>query len=128
MDKVLFNYQNDFNGEMESPKGKVLIGDQDNGQRPYNLLFGALGGCYYHTFLEIATKKRLSFDGATLEIDGIRRSEAPYTLSNVIMKFNIKNPSNEKQFLKTSELAAEHCSIHNTISAVAEIKLEVTFS
>lgn len=127
MDKVNFKFENTFNGYMESPKGKVLIGDLENGQRPYNLLFGALGACYYHTFLEIANKKRLSFAGAEIEIDGVRRTEAPYTLANVFITITIKNADNEKQFFKTAELAAQHCSIHNTISEVANMSLEVKF-
>ena len=127
MDKILFNFENTFNGVMKSPKGEVLIGDNENGQRPYNLLFGALGGCFYHTFLEVATKKRLTFGGAEMEISGVRRSEAPYTLSNINIKLIIKNADNEKQFTKTAELAAEHCSIHKTLSKVADISLEVVF-
>lgn len=127
MDKVKLNFDNTFNGYMASPKGKVLIGDNENGQRPYNLLFGALGACYYHTFLEISTKKRLNFESVEIEIDGVRRNEVPYTLANVFIKLKIKNADNEKQFSKTAELAAEHCSIHNTISEVANMSLEVIF-
>jgi putative redox protein len=127
VDIVKIKWQNTFNGELEATNGKVLLGREANTLQPYDLLFGALGACYYSTFLTIVEKKRLQFDGATLEISGNKRLEVPTTLEYVLMKLVIKNPSNIDQFQKCIELAAKHCSVHETISKVAKIDIEVKY-
>ena len=127
VDKIIQVYDNVFKGVMKAPKGELLIGDQEKGLSPYNLLLGALGSCYYHTFVEIAKKKRLTFDGANVEITGKKRTVVPTTLETALIKIVIKNASDEKKFVKTAELAADNCSIHATISKVAKIDLEVAF-
>jgi len=128
LDNIRIDWQKDFIGEMSAPSGKVLIGDQQNGMQPYNLLFGALGACFYSTFLSIATKKRLSFDSASVEVSGSKREIGEVrTLENVQLVLTINNPSNEEQLRKSALMGAKFCSIHETISKVAEIKLEVKF-
>jgi putative redox protein len=127
VDNVQLTFNNEFEGTMQSPTGELMIGNVENGFRPYHLLFGALGSCFYATFITIVKKKRLSFDGADIEISGIKREEVPPTLEYAKIKFTIKNPSNEAQFRKSAELAAKHCSIHETISKVARIELELIF-
>ena len=127
IDKITFAYENTFKGVAKAPKGEMLIGDQEGGLRPYNLLLAALGGCFYHTFVEIATKKRLTFDSAEMEITGNRSTEAPYMLHDALIKLTVKNASDQAQFLKTGQLAEVNCSIHNTLSKVAKISLEMYF-
>ncbi|MFA7434817.1 MAG: OsmC family protein [Bacilli bacterium] len=125
VEKVKFEFSNEYKGEVEVKNGKFPIGK--GGFSPYNLLLAALGGCLYHTFIEIVEKKRLTFDSATMEIDGVKRETVPTTLESANIKFIIKNPSNEKQFAKSVELAEQYCSIHATVSKVADIKLELVF-
>ena len=127
VENVKMEFTNDFQGFMETENGKVMIGRDMGEMKPYNLLFGALGSCFYATFLGIVEKKKLTFDGATLEISGVKRTEIPNTLESVLMKLVIKNASNEKQFLRSVELGAKYCSIHETISQVAKIDIEVEF-
>ena len=45
----------------------------------------------------------------------------------VLIKMTIKNPSNKERLLRSANLGTEYCSIHRTISMVADIKLEVDF-
>jgi putative redox protein len=127
IDKIDFEWANSFQGIMQSPSGHVHIGTNDGEMRPYHLLFGALGSCFYHTFLSVVEKKRLSFSGARMEISGTKREEVPTTLEHVVIRMTIINPSNEEQFLKSAQLGAKYCSIHETISKVATIDLEVSF-
>lgn len=125
VEKVKLEYTNEYTGHMEVKGGTISVGQ--GGLSPYNLLLGALGGCLYHTFYDIVQKKRLTFDGVRMEIDGVKRESIPTTLATAHIKFIIKNASNEKQFTKSVELAEQYCSIHATVSKVAEITLELIF-
>lgn len=99
----------------------------DEGVRPYELLLGALGSCFYATFLSIVEKKRLTYDEVKLDISGTKRTEVPQTLEEVNIKMIITNPSNEQQLLRSAELGAKYCSIYETLSKVAKMNLEVIF-
>lgn len=125
MEKVKFEFGTDFNGYLEVANGRVEIGK--DAMSPYNLLFGALGSCLYYTFADVAKKKRLEFTGVSMEIDGTKRTTAPATLEHVQIKLIVKGASDEKQFIKTAEIASKWCSIHETISQVATIDMEVLF-
>lgn len=127
VDKINFNWDNTFNGTMTAPTGEIKLGSEINTFKPYHLLFGALGACFYHTFITIVQKKRLTFDSATLEIAGNKRDDVPPTLENVLMTLVIKKASDEEKFKKSVELAAKNCSIHETISKVAKIEIIVKF-
>ncbi|NLM33707.1 MAG: OsmC family protein [Acholeplasmataceae bacterium] len=98
-----------------------------DGAKPYDMLLGALGSCFYATFMSIVEKKKLTFDEVDLDISGRKRIEVPTTLEDVNIKMVIKNPSNEQQLLKSAELGAKYCSIYETISKVAKMNLEVIF-
>lgn len=128
VDNIALSFDPSFIGTMISPTGSVILGDQPNGISPYQLLFGALGSCFYSTFLGVATKKRLTFTKATLEIGGHKRDEVPPTLDHVTIKMVIYDASDEMQFRKSALLGAQYCSIHETISKVAKIDLEVSFA
>jgi putative redox protein len=127
VDKIKLTFTNAFEGRAAGPNGEVLIGSQPGSMKPYHLLFGALGSCFYATFLSIAEKKRLTFSGAVIEIDGEKREESPATLRQVTIDVTIINPSDEKQFMRSVELGAKHCSIHETVSKVANIDFRVNF-
>jgi len=127
VDKIKLEFSNLFEGKAIAPNGEVSIGSRPGDLKPYHMLFGALGSCFYATFLSIVKKKRLSFSGAEIEISGTKREEVPPTLNRVIIALKIFNPSDEKQFLRSAELGAEYCSIHKTVSKVATIDLKVDF-
>jgi putative redox protein len=126
-DLIKLQFNSEFKGVMTSPTGTVLLGDQDGGQQPYHLLFGALGSCFYATFLSIAIKKRLQFSQVEIEVSGNKRESIPSTLENVTLLLRVYNPSNETGLIKSAELGAKYCSIHETISQVAKIELVVEF-
>lgn len=126
-DTVTLTFDPQFKGTMTSPTSTVVLGSQTNGAMPYHLLYGALASCFYSTFLSVANKKRLTFTKANLTVNGTKRDQTPPTLSEVIIDFEIINPSDEAGLLKSAELGAHYCSIHETVSKVADIKMNVTF-
>jgi putative redox protein len=128
MEKITLDFNNEFKGELVSDNAKLLIGNQEGGLRPYNLLFSALASCFYATFLSIVQKKRLNFSGARIEVDGRKRQEVPTTLEYVTLKLIIQDAKEKKEgFIRSAELAGEYCSIYQTISKVAQMNLEVEF-
>lgn len=126
-DQVTLTFDPQFRGTMTSPTSTVVLGSQDNGAMPYHLLYGALASCFYSTFLSVANKKRLTFTRANLTVNGTKRDNPPPTLEEVIIDFEIVNPSDEAGLMKSAELGAQFCSIHETIAKVATIKMNVTF-
>lgn len=126
-DTVKLSFTDGFKGELVSPSAKINIGQNENGIQPYHMLFGALGSCFYATFLSVATKMRLTFGDANIEVNGNKRDATPATLEWVEIKITISNPSDEEKLRKACELGAKYCSIHETISKVAEMKLVVEF-
>ncbi|MDD3113295.1 MAG: OsmC family protein [Candidatus Izemoplasmatales bacterium] len=129
LDNVKFEWNSDYIGQMMTPTGTIPVGDQKGGMQPYHLLFGALGGCFYSTFLVITKKKRLTFSKAEVEISG----EKPIipgevtTLNQVKILLTIHQPSNKEKIMQSAELATRNCSIHKTIATVAIMQLEVVF-
>ena len=126
-DNVKLQFSNTFVGSMSSPTGKVLLGQQNDGIAPYHLLYGAVGSCFYSTFLSITTKKRLTFKDASIEVSGVKRDTIPATLEYLKIEFTIRGGSNQVQLKESAELGAKYCSIHETISKVAKIDLVVKF-
>ncbi len=126
-DSIKLTFDNQFAGEMVSPSGRVPLGQRDGGVAPYHLLFGALGSCFYATFLSVAGKMRLTFTDAELDISGNKRDQAPATLEHVRIQMVIYNGSDEAKLRKAAQLGAEYCSIHETISKVSKIDLEIIF-
>ena len=126
-DKIKLNWDMNFVGELESPTGKVKLGDQEEGIYPYHLLFGALGSCFYSTFLSVALKMRLKFSSAKLEIDGAKLSPDAKIIEVVNIKMIIKEPSDQEKLSKAAELGAKYCSIHELVSRSAQVNLTIDF-
>ena len=116
-----------FSGELESPTTKVPVGRTNHGILPYHMLYGALGSCFYATFIGVAEKMRLTFAKAEINISGEKREEAPATLKHVLIEVTIFDASHEDKIKKACEMGAKYCSIYETISRVAEMELIVKF-
>jgi putative redox protein len=126
-DNVQLQFSNTFVGSMTSPSGRVVLGSQPDGIAPYHLLYGAVGSCFYSTFLSVANKKKLVFKDANLEISGTKRDAIPATLEYLKIVLTIRGGQDEAQLKTSAELGAKYCSIHETISKVAKIDLVVNF-
>jgi putative redox protein len=117
-----------FKGELIAKRGGIPIGREEGDLAPYDMMLGALGACYYSTFVGIADKMRLVYEQATIDIHGVKRDVVPTTLKEVRMVLTILGAPEEKGFARAAELAAKHCSVHETISKVAQIDLTVIFT
>lgn len=71
---VFLQFGMEFEGTLQADDRQIAIGRKVGGMGPYELLLGALGSCYYATFISIARKMRLEYEGGTL----------PFTASNGI--------------------------------------------
>ncbi|HHT80104.1 MAG: OsmC family protein [Sphaerochaeta sp.] len=94
---------------------------------PYDYLLGALSGCLFATFADLAVKMKVSWEHVSLEIDGIKREESPTTLEKCTVAATVTGADNEKKFLKAFETATRYCSIYQTISKVSEMHWSVDF-
>ncbi|MFA6627923.1 MAG: OsmC family protein [Bacilli bacterium] len=124
---IKMEWEHGFNGTLIAPNGTFAIGNESGKLLPYNMLFGALGSCFYSTFLDIVEKKRLPLEGASIRIQGTHREELPFTLNHVIMDIVIKATGNEEKYLRSIELSKKYCSIFTTVSQVADIVVNVQF-
>lgn len=120
-----FNYA--FEGTLYAPNGNAEIGVKEGTLAPYDMLFGALAGCLYSTFLDVAMKKRISYESVDLLVTGEKRKEIPSTLKWVHVKALVHNPEKELGLEQAFELATRFCSIYETISKVAKMTYEIDF-
>ena len=127
--KVNVQFDYDFAGTLTSDKGTIKLGAQEGGMSPYNLLLGGLASCLYATFLEIAMKKKITFDKADISVVGEKREEVPTTLkeTRVVMTVHGAPEEARKGLTKAMDLAAKYCSIYQTISGVSEMYHEIRF-
>lgn len=94
---------------------------------PYEYLLGALSGCLFYTFEELAGKMRFSWEHISFEVNGEKREEVPTTLKEVHLGITATGVDNESKFLKAFETATRYCSIYQTLSHVSEMHWDVTF-
>ena len=126
--RVELKFSNAFEGVLTTARGTAAIGQKEGELSPYDMLLGALGACFYSTFLDIVKKMRLEYEGAAIDITGVKREEVPTTLSTVDIVFTISGAADQKGFQRAAELAAKYCSVHETVSKVAAIRLDLRFS
>lgn len=120
-------FGNEFNGRLEVPNGQVAIGSDVGKVEPYDLLFGALASCLYATFLDVAEKKKISFQSVHIEVTGEKQTEVPTVLKWVNTKITIKGGEKQEGLRKSFELATKYCSIYQTIAKVAAMTWSIEF-
>ena len=122
---VQLHFQDGFTGTLTARSVQTGIGH--GGFRPYEFLLGALGSCYYSTFLSILDKMRLSYREATLDITGQKREEVPQHLKAGHIVFTLSGVEDEDKARRAADLAAKYCSVYYTLSQVAELSVELKF-
>ena len=128
--KIKMHFENVFKGSLETDRGSLVIGDGENEFLPYELLPGALGSCYYATFLGIAEKQKIDYDKADIEISGKKREEVPTTLETVTLDltiYGVDDAKAQKKITRAAELAGKYCSEYTTIGCVADMTTNVHF-
>ncbi|MGH0053909.1 MAG: OsmC family protein [Sphaerochaetaceae bacterium] len=94
---------------------------------PYDYLLGALSGCLFKTFEELAVKMRVGWEHISFEINGEKREEPPTTLKTLHITVQATGIDNQKKFQKAFDTACRYCSIYQTISQVSEMDYSVEF-
>ena len=127
MEKIKTNYTPE-KYTLENERAIVGIGSKPGEFFPYDLLLGALSSCFYYTLIEILEKRKIEIPTVEVIVTGDKRTEVPTTLDWVHMDITVTGDVDEKQFLRSVDLAAKYCSIHETISKVAKMSHEVKFN
>ena len=112
---------------LENERAIVGIGSNPGEFFPYDLLLGALSSCFYYTLIEILEKRKIEIPTVEVIVTGEKRTEVPTTLEWVNMDITVTGNVDENKFLRSVDLAAKYCSIHETISKVAKMSHEVRF-
>ena len=112
---------------LENDRAKLSLGSKEGSFYPYDLLLGALSACFRATLYDILTKRKEVFPEMEIIVSGEKRKDVPTTLEWVRMDISVSGVENQEQFLRNVNLAAKYCSIHETLSKVAEMSHEVHF-
>ena len=123
--EVTLKFENGFSGEIIAENATVDIGTSEGQLRPYDMYLGALGSCFYSTFLDIVEKKRISYEKVSIHLTGEKRSEVPAYLQWVNLEITVIDPSEEKGLEKAAELAAKYCSVYQTTAKVAKMSWNI---
>ena len=99
----------------------------DRQSSPYDYLFGALSGCLFSTFNDLAKKMRIAWEHVSFDVDGEKRDEPPTTLDWVKVTVKATGVDDQGKFTKAFETATRYCSIYTTISKVAKMEWTVEF-
>ncbi len=127
LNKIFAKFGKEYDGEVITPTGKILIGSGEGKILPYDMIFGALGSCMFYYFHKFANQRKIQFDSVTVEVTGTKRETPPTMLNSVNVKYIVKNGAKEKGLKKSAELSSKYCSVYQTISAVAKMSCEIEF-
>ena len=115
------------NFTLETDRAILKFGSKEGEFFPYDLFLGSLSSCFYYTLMEIYAKRRMDTPAMEIIVTGDKRKEVPTTLEWVEMDITVFNEVDEDQFSRFVDLASKYCSIHATISQVAEITHKINF-
>ncbi len=107
-------------------RGEIQIGGSEQEFLPYELLLGALSSCFYYTLRDILAKKKIEVDEIEIRIEGNKRTERPETLEKAVIHITYVGDISEKDAERSAFLAGKYCSIHHTLSKVAEFTNMIT--
>ena len=127
--KVNLEFGYDFKGTMKAENHETNVGIEASTLSPYDMLLGALASCYYSTLLDVAKKKKITFEKAEIFVEGKKRSQIPTTLEWATIQVLVTGAlkKDEKGLLKAAELAAKYCSIYETLTKVADLQWNLEF-
>lgn len=106
----------------------VALGPADDAFAPYELLLGGLSYCLFSTFVSIAEKMQLSYEGLDMHVTGVKRDEKVATLKTCSIDVTAKGVENQDKFKKAFEISTRYCSVFQTISKVADMKWNIEYA
>lgn len=122
------NVRADFvpgNYQFSTPSGDAYAYTSTTG--PYEYLLGALSGCLFLTFKDIAEKMKVSYQHVSFQTKGIKRDEVPTWLKECEIVMTVTGASDPQKFTKAMETATRYCSIYQTLAHVADMHWSVNF-
>ena len=125
--KIKTNYEPE-QAILDTDRATLRIGSKAGEFAAYDLLLGALSACFYANLNDILEKRKEETSSIEIVVTGEKRTEVPTTLEWVNLEITVTGDVNEKQFLRSVDLAAKYCSVHETISKVAKMTHEVKFN
>ena len=125
--KIKTNYEPE-QAILDTDRATLRIGSKAGEFAAYDLLLGALSACFYANLNDILEKRKEEISSIEIVVTGEKRTEVPTTLEWVNLEITVTGDVNEKQFLRSVDLAAKYCSVHETISKVAKMTHEVKFN
>lgn len=123
--EIKAQYCNDGGSFTTWDKAQHIISENSN---PYQYLLGALSGCFYYTFRDIATKKEVSYEKLEFQVKCTKREQIPTTMDNCTMRITAFGVENREAFAQAIDRTCETCSIYYTLNQVAKITVDVEFA
>lgn len=120
---------NEHDGHLHTDSGASLeLNRNPQGFAPYELLLGSLSYCLFSTFESIAEKMQLTYTGLDMDIKGEKRDEKVATLETCLIIVTAKGVESEEKFKKAFEISTRYCSVFQTLSKVATMNWDISFS
>lgn len=114
---------------LDNGRARVPLGSKEGAFYPYDLFLGSLSACFHATLMSIMHKRRLETPVVDIVVTGEKRDETPTTLKwgkLAITAYDVPE-ENRAVFEQSCDLAAKYCSIHHTISLVAEMEHTIEY-
>ncbi|MCD6397496.1 MAG: OsmC family protein [Spirochaetaceae bacterium] len=103
LNKIYAKFGKEYDGEVVTPTGNILIGSGEGKILPYDMIFGALGSCMFYYFHKFAKQRKIQFDSVTVEVTGTKRETPPTMLNRVNVKYIVKNGEKEKGLISRQD-------------------------
>lgn len=122
--EITANYRNDGGAFTTWDGVQHTISESSN---PYQYLLGALSGCYYYTFKDIASEMGVVYESLDIAIKCTKRKEVPTTMQSCTMAIKAHGVEDRAAFSQAIDRTCETCSIYFTVNQVASITVDVEF-
>ncbi len=110
--------------------GSPVIGGENKGVRPMELLLMGLGGCSGIDIVNILGKMKQTVDEFSITIDGDREQGVePSLFEKIHVKFNLKGNLDQDKVEKAVNLSMEkYCSVAKTLEKSAKITYDFSIN
>ena len=120
---------NKHDGQLRTDSGATLeLSRKPHAFAPYELLLGGLSYCLFSTFESISEKMQVSYVGMEMDIKGEKRDEKVATLETCLITVSANGVEDEEKFKKAFEISTRYCSVFQTLSKVATMNWNISFS
>ncbi|MGM0431743.1 MAG: OsmC family protein [Spirochaetota bacterium] len=106
----------------------ITIGRGQDAFVPYDLLLGALESCLFSTFNDVVQKMHLSYEQVDMEVFSEKRDADVATLETCSVQVSVTGGSDERKLRRAFDIATRYCSVYQTISKVASMNWDITFT